>query len=52
VTIHPSGQAFIWLTPTGIIDIRRFPCEEAKAIDETIARLAGGPPAAKPARQP
>ena len=33
-------QAFIWaFKPTDIVDIRRFPREEAKAIDEEIARL-------------
>jgi hypothetical protein len=33
-------QAFIWaFKPTEIIDIRRFPREESKAIDEDIARL-------------
>jgi hypothetical protein len=39
-TIYPWVQAFIWaFKPTEIIDIRRFPREEAKAIDEDIARL-------------
>ncbi|MFZ1640057.1 MAG: DUF3302 domain-containing protein [Candidatus Contendobacter sp.] len=41
-TIYPWVQAFIWaFKPTEIIDIRRFPREEAKAIDEDIARLRG-----------
>jgi hypothetical protein len=41
-TIYPWVQAFIWaFKPTEIIDIRRFPREEAKAIDEDIARLKG-----------
>lgn len=41
-TIYPWVQAFIWaFKPTEIIDIRRFPREEAKAIDENIARLGG-----------
>ena len=41
-TIYPWVQAFIWaFKPTNIIDIRRFPREEAKAIDEEIARLGG-----------
>jgi hypothetical protein len=36
----PWIQAFIWaFKPTNIVDIRRFPKEEAKAIDETIKRL-------------
>ena len=39
-TVYPWVQAFIWaFKPTEIIDIRRFPREEAKAIDEEIARL-------------
>jgi hypothetical protein len=45
-TIYPWVQAFIWaFKPTDIIDIRRFPREEAKAIDEDIARLGGKAPA-------
>jgi hypothetical protein len=41
-TIYPWVQAFIWaFKPTEIIDIRRFPREDAKAIDEDIARLQG-----------
>ncbi len=41
-TIYPWVQAFIWaFKPTEIIDIRRSPREEAKAIDEDIARLRG-----------
>ena len=36
----PWIQAFIWaFKPTDIVDIRRFPKEEAKAIDEDITRL-------------
>lgn len=36
----PWIQAFIWaFKPTDIVDIRRFPKEEATAIDEDIARL-------------
>jgi hypothetical protein len=38
----PWIQAFIWaFKPTDIVDIRRFPKEEATAIDEDIARLSG-----------
>jgi hypothetical protein len=38
----PWMQAFVWaFKPTNPVDIRRFPREEAKAIDETIARLTG-----------
>jgi len=39
----PWIQAFIWaFKPTDIVDIRRFPAEEARAIEEDIARLKGG----------
>jgi len=38
----PWIQAFIWaFKPTDIVDIRRFPKEEARAIDQDIARLKG-----------
>jgi hypothetical protein len=38
--VVPWIQAFIWaFKPTDIVDIRRFPKEEAQAIDEDIARL-------------
>jgi hypothetical protein len=50
--VVPWIQAFIWaFKPTDIVDIRRFPREEAKAIDEEIARLKGegDKPAPKPA---
>jgi hypothetical protein len=41
-TVYPWVQAFIWaFKPTQIIDIRRFPREEAKGIDEEIAHLGG-----------
>jgi len=41
-TILPWIQAFIWaFKPTDVIDIRRFPREEARAIDEEHARLRG-----------
>ena len=40
----PWIQAFIWaFKPTDIVDIRRMPREEAKGIDEEIARLSGKP---------
>ena len=43
-TVLPWIQAFIWaFKPTDIIDIRRFPKEEARAIDEDIARLEDDP---------
>jgi len=38
----PWIQAFIWaFKPTDLVDIRRFPDQEAKAVDEDIARLTG-----------
>ena len=41
-TVLPWVQAFIWaFKPTDIIDIRRFPSAEQRAIDEDIARLGG-----------
>jgi len=52
--IVPWIQAFIWaFKPTDIVDIRRFPREEAKAVDEEIAHLKGVAPAAtsKPASE-
>jgi Protein of unknown function (DUF3302) len=43
-TILPWVQAFIWaFKPTDIVDIRRFPKEEARAIEEDIARLTDDP---------
>jgi hypothetical protein len=43
-TVLPWIQAFIWaFKPTDIVDIRRFPKEEARAIDEDIARLSDDP---------
>jgi len=43
-TILPWVQAFIWaFKPTDIVDIRRFPREEAKALDEEAKRLADAP---------
>ena len=39
----PWIQAFIWaFKPTDIVDIRRLPDAEARAIDEEIQRLSGG----------
>jgi hypothetical protein len=44
-TIYPWVQAFIWaFKPTDIVDIRRFPREEQRAIEEDIARLSGKTP--------
>ena len=46
-TIYPWAQALIWaFKPTEVVDIRRFPREEARAIEEDIARLSGQEPAA------
>ena len=48
--VVPWIQAFVWaFKPTNIVDIRRFPKEEAKGIDEEIARLTGQSPATSPA---
>lgn len=44
-TILPWIQAFIWaFKPTDIVDIRRFPKEEAKALDEEMRRLKDDAP--------
>ncbi len=44
-TVYPWVQAFIWaFKPTDIVDIRRFPKEEGRAIQEDIAHLKGEPP--------
>ncbi len=41
-TVYPWIQAFIWaFKPTDIIDVRRFPREEVRAIEEENARLRG-----------
>ena len=43
-TILPWIQAFIWaFKPTDIVDIRRFPKAEAKALDEEAAAPTTGP---------
>ncbi len=40
--VVPWIQAFVWaFKPTDVVDIRRFPPQEAAAIDEDIARLSG-----------
>jgi len=42
LAVVPWIQAFIWaFKPTDIVDIRHFPAEEAREIDENIARLKG-----------
>ncbi|GGG43229.1 DUF3302 domain-containing protein [Bizionia arctica] len=44
LTIVPWIQAFIWaFKPTDIIDIRRFPKEEAEKTEEEINRLKENP---------
>lgn len=49
-TVYPWMQALIWaFKPTDIVDIRRFPRQEAQAIDEEMRRLGREPPAAAPA---
>ena len=48
-TVLPWIQAFIWaFRPTDIVDIRRFPKEEAKALDEEARHLKGESSAAHP----
>ena len=48
----PWIQAFIWaFKPTDIVDIRRFPKEEAKGIEEDIARLTGKTPPPEPKKE-
>ncbi len=43
-TVYPWMQALIWaFKPTDIVDIRRFPREEAIETDAEIARLRGEP---------
>ena len=49
-TVLPWIQAFIWaFKPTDIVDIRRFPREEAIETDKEIARLRGTPSSARQA---
>jgi hypothetical protein len=48
----PWIQAFIWaFKPTNIVDIRRYPEAEARAVDEEIARLTGRTSPATPANR-
>ena len=43
-TIYPWAQALIWAyKPTEVVDIRRFPREEARAEAEDLARLTDDP---------
>ena len=49
-TVYPWMQALIWaFKPTDIVDIRRFPREEALETDKEIARLRGTPASARTA---
>jgi hypothetical protein len=51
LAVVPWIQAFMWaFKPTDVVDVRRMPGEEARAIEEEIARLQGMEPA-KPAPQ-
>jgi Protein of unknown function (DUF3302) len=41
-TVLPWIQAFIWaFKPTDVVDVRRFPRDEVRAIQEENARLRG-----------
>jgi len=49
-TVYPWMQALIWaFKPTDIVDIRRFPAEEALETEKEIARLRGTPSSAREA---
>ena len=53
LAVVPWIQAFIWaFKPADIVDIRRFPKEEARAIDAQIAHLTGSTPPAPPPSKP
>jgi hypothetical protein len=42
LAVVPWIQAFIWaFKPTDVVDIRRFPAEEARATEDEIVRLKG-----------
>jgi len=46
LAVVPWIQAFMWaFKPTDVVDVRRMPAEEARAIEEEIARLKGVEPA-------
>lgn len=45
LAVVPWMKAFIWaFKPTDVVDIRNFPKEEARDIDEQIAKLKGKQP--------
>jgi len=49
-TVYPWMQALIWaFKPTDIVDIRRFPADEARETEKEIARLRGTPHSARQA---
>ena len=49
MAIVPWIQALIWaFKPTNVIDIRYFPQQEQKHIDEQIAKFKGEPPPISP----
>ena len=51
-TVYPWMQALIWaFKPTDVVDIRRFPAEEALATEKEIARLRGTSNSAREAVQ-
>ena len=51
LAVVPWMQAFMWaFKPSDVVDVRRLPAEEARAIDEENARLRGEIPT-KPAHQ-
>jgi hypothetical protein len=52
-TILPWVQAFIWaFKPTDIVDIRRFPKAEARALEDEALRDAEPPPTHHAATRP
>lgn len=50
IAVVPWMQAFFWaFKPTNVVDIRRTPTEERKAIEEAMAQHAGKAVQGKPA---
>lgn len=51
MAVIPWIQALIWaFKPTDVVDVRRFPKEERKAIEEEIAKLSGKDASLKPVK--
>jgi hypothetical protein len=51
-TVYPWMQALIWaFKPSDIVDIRRYPRDEARAVDEEIRQLRGDAPPEPPPAQ-